>query len=82
MPYTRFTLELCFNVVGAVGHQNLADGICGAPIVQWSEDSLGPIGGGIAGFFQNYMGGGSCTAPVLDRLVKDGWEPCLQEYCF
>ena len=38
------------------------------------EKGVGIVGG-VAGFFQNYIGGGICTAPVLDRLINDGWEP-------
>jgi hypothetical protein len=75
--YAKFIVEFGFNVVGTVGHYKLADGICGAPIVQCDEDSKGEgVGmvGGVAGFFQNYVGGGICTAPVLDRLINDGWE--------
>jgi hypothetical protein len=28
----------------------------------------------IAGFFQNYIGGGIFTAPILDGLINDSWE--------
>jgi hypothetical protein len=68
-----------------VGNEQLADGICGAAIVQCDNDSEGSsegdsegadasLGGGVAGFFQLSYGGGACGTPVLDKLIMDGWE--------
>jgi hypothetical protein len=74
--YTRFTTEMVWNTVGVVGTKQLANGICGAPIVQCQGvdgEDIG-LGGGVAGFFQIYYGGWICKAPTLDKLIMDGWE--------
>jgi hypothetical protein len=76
IPYTQFTTNLVWNTVGVVGTKQLANGICGAPIVQCPDvdgKDIG-LGGGVAGFFQIYHGGGFCASPTLDKLIMDGWE--------
>jgi hypothetical protein len=85
IPYCQYTTQIVWNTVGAVGNEQLADGICGAAIVQCDNDSEGSsegdsegadasLGGGVAGFFQLSYGGGACGTPVLDKLIMDGWE--------
>ena len=46
----------------------VADGLCGAPIV----DDDPNCGGGVAGFFQ-LSNGSFCFAPVLDEFIDRGW---------
>jgi hypothetical protein len=77
IPYCLFTEEIVWSTVGTVGNEQLADGICGAPLVQCdndSEEADASLGGGIAGFFQLSYGGGLSATPVLDKLIIDGWE--------
>jgi hypothetical protein len=77
IPYCHFTIEIIWNAVGTLGTKQLADGICGAPLVQCDDGSEGEnarLGGGVAGFFQLSYGGGICATPVLDKLITDGWE--------
>lgn len=55
-------------MIGAAGaNEDVANGLCGAAIV---EDSVGsnPVGG----FFQ-LEDGQWCIAPCLDKIVADGW---------
>lgn len=57
-----------YAMIGATGGAaEVADGLCGAPIVGESADSQG-----VGGFFQ-FEGGNYCIAPCLDQLVADGW---------
>lgn len=77
IPYSNFKIEMIWNAVGTVGTKQLADGICGAPLVQCNDGSEGEdpsLGGGVAGFFRLSYGGGICATPVLDKLITDGWE--------
>ncbi|PVH89556.1 hypothetical protein DL98DRAFT_579347 [Cadophora sp. DSE1049] len=60
-----------FQGIGALGSEDLIDGMCGAPIV--SVDT-----GGVAGFFRMAGAGGLCYAPTLDRLIEEGWKMELQ----
>lgn len=57
-----------YAMIGATGGDaDVADGLCGAPIVEDSADSQG-----ISGFFQ-FEDGNYCIAPCLDQLIADGW---------
>lgn len=57
-----------YAMIGATGGEpDVADGLCGAPIVEESAESQG-----VAGFFQ-FEDGNYCIAPCLDQLVADGW---------
>lgn len=73
IPYTLWKKETSvysqlYAMIGATGEgADVADGLCGAPIVEDSADSQG-----VAGFFQ-LEDGHHCIAPCLDPLVGDGW---------
>lgn len=57
-----------YAMIGATGGVvDVADGLCGAPIVEDSAESQG-----VGGFFQ-FTDGNYCIAPCLDQLVADGW---------
>lgn len=73
IPYTKWQRETSiysklYAMIGATGGDaDVADGLCGAPIVEESANSQG-----IAGFFQ-LEDGQHYIAPCLDQLVADGW---------
>lgn len=73
IPYTQWLKQASvystlYAMIGATGgDSDVADGLCGAPIVEDSGDSQG-----IGGFFQ-LEDGQYCIAACLDQLVADGW---------
>ena len=76
IPYNTWPTEnsihsKIYAMIGATGGEaDVADGLCGAPIVEESSESQG-----IGGFFQ-FEDGNYCIAPCLDQLVADGWSVC------
>ena len=77
MPYTTFCVELGFSAVGAIGHRKLADGICGALIVQCDEHSKEKVGmvEAVVEYFRNYLDSGIYMTLALEMLIIDDWEP-------
>jgi hypothetical protein len=73
IKYVNFQYHSDWTAHGAVGTAELADGICGAPLVELKPSEMGNSGGGVCGFFQLWRGGGFCSVSALDFLIDDGW---------
>ena len=79
IPFTQWEKEKSvysklYAMIGATGGAaDVADGLCGAPIVEDSAESPG-----VGGFVQ-FEDGNYCIAPCLDQLVADGWSLFLDD---